>query len=182
MRSNFWVCGVIAVVAVSAAQASTGVTTSSLVGRWQTTRTCRGLVEALSKSGLTPLAPAIVGDYFPNQTPAALAKKKNVCTGAKPQLHSHFFASSGKFGSLDQHGKQVDDGSYHLLTGNTVKINDGRFRFRIQGGTLMLTPVVAAAQRQAALAKPLEFNTAGWMVAVSYRGHSWRRVACGSWC
>ena len=123
-----------------------------------------------------------MGDYFPNQQPTDLAKKRNICDGAKPQLHSHFFTVDGKFGSLDQHGKQVDDGTYKLLSTNTVKINDGTFRFRIQGKTLMLTPLLTSAEKQAALAKPLNFSTAGWMVAVSYLGRPWKRVACGTWC
>ena len=154
----------------------------ALVGRWQTSRTCEGLVVALAKFGLAALAPGVVGDYFPNQSPAELAKKTNVCAGSKPMLHSHFFAANGKWGSLDQHGNQVDNGTYHVLTANTLKINDGTFRFRIQGKTLMLTPLITAAEKQAALAKPLNFSTAGWMVAVSYWGHAWRQVPCGSRC
>jgi hypothetical protein len=124
----------------------------------------------------------VVGDYFPNVQPTTLAKKKNVCAGAKPQIHSHFFTADGKFGSLDQHGTQVDDGTYRLLSTDTVKINDGTFRFRIQGKTLMLTPLLTTGEKQAALAKPLDFSTAGWMVAVSYLDHPGKRVACGSWC
>src|SRR2546425_442929 len=172
MRSRC-VMVIAAVVAAAAAQASTAAKPSPLVGRWQTVRTCQGLVDDLRKARLTPIAPAVVGDYFPTQTPAALARKKSICAGAKPQRHSHFYTGDGKFGSLDQHGKQVDDGSYQLLNANTVKINDGTFRFRIQGKTLMLTPLLAAAAKQAALAKPLDFSTAGWMVAVSYFGHPW---------
>jgi len=37
------------------------------------------------------------------------------------------------------------------------------------------------ALKHEALADPLNFHTAGWMVAVAYSGHSWRHVACG-WC
>ena len=181
MRSRY-VMVAAAVIAAAAAQASTAAKSSPLVGRWQTVRTCQGLVDALRKTSLTPLAPAVIGDYFPTQTPADIAKKPNICTDAKPQRHSHFFTADGKFGSLDQSGKQVDDGSYQLLSASTVKINDGTFRFRIQGKTLMLTPLLTAAEKRAALAKPLDFSTAGWMVAVSYFGHPWRRVACGSWC
>lgn len=155
--------------------------TSPLVGRWQTVRTCRGLVVALQKYGLSPLAPSVVGDYFPNTTPARLMKKTNVCSGAKAQRHSHFFTADGRFGSLDQHGRQVDDGTYRLITPTTVKINNGLFRFRIQNGTLALTPLLTKAQKKRALADPLKFSTAGWMVAVSYVG-SWRRVPCGRWC
>jgi len=156
--------------------------TSPLVGRWQTVRTCHGLVVALQKYGLGHLAPSVVGDYFPNRTPAQLAKKKNLCSGAKPQLHSHFFTADRKFGSLDQHSKQVDDGTYRLSTRATVKINDGLFRFRTESTSLVLTPLLTKTQKKQALANPLKFSTAGWMVAVSYVGHSWRRVSCGQWC
>jgi hypothetical protein len=66
--------------------------------------------------------------------------------------------------------------------GSTVKIGNGdtggSFRFRIQGKTLMLTP----ALKQAALAKPLDFSEAGWMVAVALNGKPWNRVACKQWC
>ena len=58
-------------------------------------RTCQNMVGALQAAGLRPLAPGVVGDYFPNQTPQQLAKKKNLCQGAKPQIHSHFFTADG---------------------------------------------------------------------------------------
>jgi hypothetical protein len=124
----------------------------------------------------------VVGDYFPGKTPSQLAKKKNVCAGAKLQLHSHFFTADGKFGSLDQHGKQVDDGSYSVRASSTVKINDGLFRFRVQTTGLTLAPLLTKAQKKQALANPLKFSTAGWMVAVSYVGHTWRSVPCDHWC
>jgi hypothetical protein len=155
---------------------------SPLVGRWQTVRTCHGLVAALQKYGLSRLAPSVVGDYFPSKTPAQLAKKTNVCAGAKPQLHSHFFTADGKFGSLDQHSKQVDDGSYSVITSSTVKINEGLFRFRVLGQELTLTPLLTKTQKRKALANPLKFSTAGWMVAVSYVGHNWHSVPCDQWC
>jgi hypothetical protein len=172
----------VALTVAGVSVSSTGAAGSPLVGRWQTVRTCQGLVVALKKSGLSPLAPGVVVDYFPNQSPAQLAKKTNLCSGAKPQLHSHFFTADRKFGSLDQHGKQVDDGSYQMLTSTTVKINDGKFRFRIVGKTLMLTPLLTSAENRQALANPLKFSTAGWMVAVAYPGHMWRRAPCGQWC
>ena len=77
-----------------------------------------------------------------------------------------------------------DDGTYHV-SGSTLTISNadvaGSFRFRIQGKTLMLTPLLTPALKHEALADPLNFHTAGWMVAVAYSGHSWRHVACG-WC
>ena len=102
---------------------SVSAKSSPIVGRWQMIRTCQNVVGALKAAGLRPLAPAVVGDYFPNQTPQQLAKKKSLCQGAKPQIHSHFFTADGKFGSLDQRGEQVDDGTYQV-SGSTLKIGN----------------------------------------------------------
>jgi hypothetical protein len=177
-------CGAfVAAGSQGAAAGSDGTTgSSSIVGRWQTERTCQGLVVALKQVGLGPLAPVVVGDYFPDQSPQDLAAKTDICKGAKPQIHDHFFTSDGRFGSIDQYGQQVDDGNYQV-SGSTLTINgDGLFQFTIQGGTLMLTPLLTPALKQEALADPLNFHLADWMVAVAYGGHPWKRVACGEWC
>ena len=50
------------------------------------------------------------------------------------------------------------------------------------GKTLMLTPLLTSALKREALADPLDFHAAGWMVAVAYSGHAWKRVACAKWC
>lgn len=157
-----------------------------IVGRWQMVRTCQSIVVALKAAGLGPVAPGVVGgDYFPNQTPQKLSKKRNLCQGAKPQIHSHFFTANGMFGSVDQHGEQVDDGPYQI-TDSTLNIGNsdvsGSFRFRIQGKTLMLRPLLTPALKREALADPLNFHDAGWMVAVAVTGKPWNRVACRTWC
>ena len=153
-----------------------------LVGRWSRVRTCQELVDALAKVGLRATAPAAVGDFFPGSTPQQLAQKTNICDGAAPQVHSHFFTRDRRFGSLDQNGQQVDDGRFHI-NGHTLRINAGTFRYRIRNGKrLNLTPVITAAARREALADPLQFSVAVWMVAVAYPGHTWKRVACNGWC
>ena len=176
---------VTATCAVALAASTVFAKSSPVVGRWQTIRTCQDIVGALQAAGLRPLAPGVVGEYFPNQTPQQLAAKKNLCKGAKPQAHSHFFTAAGTFGSVDQRGEQVDDGNYQV-TGSTLKIGNsdvgGSFRFRVQGKTLMLRPILTPALKQAALANPLDFSVAGWMVAVALNGKPWNRVACKSWC
>jgi len=154
----------------------------SIVGRWQQSHTCDQLVSALNALGLAELAPGVVGDYFPDQTPAQLAAKPDICSGALPQLHSHFFTASGLFGSLDQFQNQVDDGTYVVVDSNTFMIGDATFDDSIHGGTLTLTPRITSQQRRVALRHPWEFSTAGWMVAVSYPGTTWNRVACQGWC
>ena len=183
MRSMYVLSALVAVLLVGAQ--SGGAKPSPIVGRWQTVRTCQDMVGALKAAGLRTLGPGEVGDYFPNQTPQQLAKKKNLCQGAKPQLHSHFFTANGAFGSLDQHGQQVDDGTYQV-NGSTLKISNndvsGSFGFRLQGKTLMLRPLLTPALKREALADPLNFHPAGWMVGVALNGKPWKRVACRTWC
>ncbi len=175
------VLGAVFTALLLAFQDSVSAKSSPIVGRWQMVRTCQKMVGALQAVGLRPLAPVVVSDYFPNQTPQQLAKKKSLCQGAKPQIHSHFFTAGGKFGSVDQHGEQVDDGTY-TVSGSTLMIGPGSFRFRIQGKTLMLKPLLTSALKQEALADPLGFHAAGYMVAVAVPGHPWNRVACRTWC
>lgn len=69
----------------------------SLVGRWSRVHRCQELVNALKKAGLGATAPAAVGDFFPGSTPKQLAKKPDICKGAKPMVHSHFFAKDRRF-------------------------------------------------------------------------------------
>jgi hypothetical protein len=154
-----------------------------IVGRWEQVHTCTELMTALHKAGLAPLAPAMVGDYFPGSSPQQLAKKNDVCQGATPQRHSHFFTQSGQFGSLDQDGNQVDDGTYNVVNGHTIDIGSAAFHYRvIDGKTLVLHAVIHASAKHQALSSPLEFTTAGWQVAVTYEGHPWTRVPCAGWC
>lgn len=155
---------------------------ASIVGRWQQSHTCDELVSALNALGLGALAPGVVGDYFLDQTPEELAAKPDICSGARPQLHSHFFTASGLFGSLDQFQNQVDDGTYVIVDSDTFRMGDATFDYSIHGSTLTFTPIITDRQRREALRHPWEFSSAGWMVAVSYPGTTWNRVACQGWC
>jgi hypothetical protein len=177
-------CAVPATHALLASQTvSRAGATDTIVGRWEAIRKCDDVVRALNEQGLGALAPSVVGDYFPNATYEELAAKDDVCSGAKPQIHYHFFTADGFFGSLDQHENQVDDGTYTIVDSNTIRIGDDAvFDFRIQGATLQLTPRITEAQRQYALAHPTEFTTAAWMVAVAVQGIKWKHVPCQGWC
>lgn len=155
----------------------------SLVGRWSRVHRCQELVNALKKAGLGATAPAAVGDFFPGSTPKQLAKKPDICKGAKPMVHSHFFAKDRRFGSLDQNGNQVDDGRYRIISRHTFRIGRSTFHYRIsERKRLGLNPVITAAARRQALAHPLQFSAAVWMVSVAYPGHTWKRVPCNGWC
>ena len=163
--------------------ATTKTATRALVGRWKQVHTCEQLVRALAKEGLKAIAPAMIGDYFPGTSPKQLAKKPDVCSGAKPQAHYHFFDAAGQFGSLNQNEEQVDENTYEIVDGTTLRIGRGEFRYRIaNGNTLMLEPVIPKSERRRALAQPLKFSPAGWQVSVSYPGHPWKRVECDGWC
>lgn len=155
---------------------------SQLVGRWEQVHTCATLVASLQDAGLGKIAPAVAGDYFPNSSPKELAAKNDVCSGAKPQRHAHFFTEDGAFGSLDQNDQQVDDGSYTIVDDHVVQIGDGLFEYTINDDTLALRPTIHSSALAQALDHPLAFSVAGWQVAVSYGGQPWKRVDCDGWC
>jgi hypothetical protein len=145
------------------------------------------MVQALDQAGLRELAPSVVGDYFPDNKPQELARKADVCQGAKPQQHSHFFTKDGKFGSVDQTEQQVDDGRYRVVDERTFRLGSGRhtetFHYRIVGGNqLTMEPAIPARSKRAALANPFEFSLAGHAAAVAYTGHTWKRVDCAGFC
>ena len=170
-------------------QPVTATAASPLVGRWARVVTCQELVAELRKADLGVIAQyAWVGQTsstgessFKPGSPKPT--KAHPCTGAIPRLHSHFFDASGRFGSLDWKGGQVDDGSYHIVKGTTFKIGPTSFHFRIlHGNTLMLSPVLTRAMVRLAVAHPQKFSSAFWAVSVAYAGHTWKRVRCNGWC
>jgi hypothetical protein len=169
---------------------ATGTTNSgpTLVGRWERVNECPELVKALDEAGLGAIAPSVVGDYFPEASSKQLAAKNDVCMGAEPFVHSHFFSEAGTFGSLDENKQQVDDGSYEAVDSQTFRISSGpsggsvEFRYEIDNDTLTLSPVITKRMLKQALANPLEFSDAGWSVSVAYPGQTWRRVDCAGWC
>jgi hypothetical protein len=157
---------------------------ATLVGRWQRTTSCQELVDALDKAGMRALAPgALSGSGLVSGSAAQLAHRTDICKGATPRVHSHFFTDSGAFGSVDWNNQQVDDGSYKIMDDHTLVIGKTTFHYRIEGGdTLTLDPVIPAASRRRALAHPQKFSAAAWSVTVAYPGMSWERVSCSGWC
>jgi hypothetical protein len=142
---------------------------SPLVGEWRRVTTCQELVGALEQAGLGDVAPqAVAGNGFVRGTPEQLGKKDNICEGAVPREHSHFFTEWGTFGSLDWNGEQVDDGVYEIVDEGTFTIGDATFRFEIEDDTIQFEPVLPDDCSDS-------FDCA-WMVSVAYAGHSWERV------
>jgi hypothetical protein len=164
-------------------------TTSRLVGQWQRETTCQELVADLRRAGLgATVAQAWVGQtsstgessFKPGSPKPTLA---HPCTGAIPRRHSHFFTTSGRFGSLDWKGGQVDDAPYRIVNAHTAQIGSGTphalFRFTIRGGRMLsLSPMLTQAMIRQANAHPMQFSSAFWAVTVAYAGHTWKRVPC----
>lgn len=171
--------------ATSSTIAGTTTATPTIVGRWKRVNKCPQLVKALDNAGLGAIAPAVVGDYFPGINVKQLAQKDDLCEGAKPFVHYHFFDDAGRFGSLDENENQVDDGNYEIIDSKTFRIGSSPgvvFHNHIQGDTMTLSPVLTPAMTKQALAHPLDFSDAGWAIAVTYPGEVWKRVSCGNWC
>ena len=165
------------------AAAARTVGTPAFVGRWSRVTTCQEIVAMLMKAGLGAAAPAMLaGNGLVSGTPQQLAKKPNICAGARPRVHYHYFTKDGRFGSLDWNEEPVDDGRYRVVDARTFRIGQALFRYRVSGNQLALTPVITAAAKRQALAKPLDFSTAGWQIAVAFPGHTWKRVPCKGWC
>ena len=158
---------------------------SPLVGQWERITKCQELVADLKRSGLgATVAQAWVGQtsstgessFRPGSPEPTRAYP---CRGAIARKHSHFFTTSGNFGSLDWRGGEVDDGSYRIANPTTVKINGVSFHFAVKDdNTLSLAPVLTRAMIRRAVAHPAGFTPAVWAVTVAYAGHTWKRVAC----
>jgi len=158
----------------------------TLVGRWERVNECPQLVKAFEQAGLGDIAAGYLGDYFPDTTPKELARKDDLCEGADPIVHSHFFTDTGAFGSLTEDLEQVDDGMYETTDDRTFVISkefpDMTFHYRIEGDNLFLTPVLTQTLKRQAESHPLDFTAAGWAITMSYPGHAWKRVDCAGWC
>lgn len=180
-------------VSTAGSPSSSAVPADALVGRWRSERTCQELLDALDKAGLGALAPWMVGEYA-SGTPALLAQRKDICQGAKPSVHYHFFTADGRFGSLDAQENQVDDGTYRITGPDSVDIPRGPpdfpatvhvvFGYTITGGDkLTLEPILPSSLKRKALADPPAFSAAGWAFGMSLGpSHVWMRVPCAGWC
>jgi hypothetical protein len=95
-------------------------------------------------------------------------------------------SSPTEFGSLDENGERVDDGTYRFIDGDTFRIDSEKsvtFDYQIESGNrLSLEPVITPQMRREALADPLEFSAAGWALSVAIPGQTWKRVACDGAC
>jgi hypothetical protein len=162
-----------------AAPASATPPEQSLVGTWERVTHCQDYVRALTAAGFGE-ATLNAASEFVHVTPPGVADAEHPCRGALPRRHSHFFTPDGQFGSLDEFGNQVDEGTYEIIGNDTLVIPYGfeegppilvTFHFRIHGNTIAFDPVI-----------PSDCSTsrcreaAAWSITVALAGRTWRRA------
>ena len=142
-----------------------------LVGEWARTLECSELAAAYADAGLQAYMQEMIwGAFFWPQVQSAGEldfDPKDPCKGAEPRLHSHFFTADGAFGSRDEKGEEVDNGTYQIVRENRLVINDVMFRYRIRGDAITFDPVTPECTPCFAHA---------WGVAVASPGGEWDRV------
>jgi hypothetical protein len=157
--------------------AADGLAASDLVAEWQRVTTCEERVQALRRAGLGRFAAehAAGEGWIPGVTsPDQLEDPHQPCLGAVPLVHSHFFTEDGLFGSRDDAGNQVDDGTYRLPDDHTVVVTKEfgivTFDFQIRNDALFLYPRLPECVKTGCFA-------AQWAVSVAYPGLPWKRAS-----
>jgi hypothetical protein len=166
-------------VAALAGSALAAPPVNSIAGTWQRVIHCQDVVRALTAAGFGDNALDAAGEFV-HVTSEGVADAANPCRGALPERHSHFFTADGQFGSLDENGDQVDEGTYEIVAPGTLVMPYGfehgppipvTFHFRIHGNTISFDPVIpndcSTSQCREATA---------WSVTVALSGKTWRRV------
>lgn len=144
-----------------------------LVGEWERETRCDEIAVALQEAGLEQWIPDVAAGFVPGATgPDAIDDPADPCRDAVPLRHSHFFTAEGQFGSRDENGDQVDDGTYRIVDEGTFVVSkefpDVTFHYAIDGDSITFEPVMPAC-------RPDCFEAA-WSVSVAFPGHPWRRV------
>jgi hypothetical protein len=147
-----------------------------IVGNWERETTCEQRVKALKDAGLGEFAVehAAGEGWIPGVTdPDQIKDPDRPCEGAVPLKHGHFFTEDGAFGSTDNEGDVVDDGTYRVVDKDTIVVNKefGKvtFDYRVRGDSLFLDPVLPECARNGCF-------DAQWAVSVAYPGLPWKRV------
>ena len=150
----------------------------ALVGEWAGVHNCDRIAALLHDAGLDVfIRPTIVGNgLLPGvDDPEDVRDFEHPCLGAIELAHSHFFTAAGLFGSRDQNGQQVDDGTWTSVDDATFRIGDrptDLFRYAIVGDELTMEPV----SLEPCSPNPADWCQAGWKLMVAMPGTAWTRV------
>jgi hypothetical protein len=157
---------------IASASATPGANT--IVGEWQRSPTCQELVQALTQAGFGDFAAEAVGGAALLTTPENVPAKdpKHPCADAAgPILHSHKFWEDGTFNSYNQFGRQVDDGTYKIVDGDTILFAGFHVDYKIDGNTIVFSFTVP----KSCTSKECRAQAA-YAINVFYPGKSWERV------
>jgi Tol biopolymer transport system component len=152
--------------------------TANLTGEWSRETRCEEIVAALRAAGFSQDSMLeYAAAFVPGASVGAdIVDPGTPCSGAVPLRHSHFFTNDGRFGSRDENGVQVDDGTYKIIDSRTVVISNAfggetqrrvTFHYQIDGDTITFEPVIPDC-------RPDCFE-AIWSVTVAYPGLPWVR-------
>ena len=145
--------------------------TPAIVGEWQRLQKCSELVGNLQKAGLKNWVLEFVAEdgWIPGIAKADQIKDPaHPCRGAVARNHSHFFTAAGEFGSRDDKGQQVDEGTYQPVDDDTISIGAVKFNYKVTGDSLRVTPEIPTCRP--------DCWEAAWSVAVAFQGYDWRRI------
>ena len=145
----------------------------SIVGEWVGIHDCDRIVTLLHDAGLDEFIAEQVFELVPGlDSPEEFEARADPCEGAEQREHSHFFTADGSFGSRDERGQQVDEGTYELVGDDVVVINGSLFHYRIDGDSLYLTP--DPVDTSGCTSRMCRFEPV-WVLTVAMPGMAWTR-------
>lgn len=170
MRRSSFSLAVLAVLTMATSADSSD--RNPVLGTWTAVTTCSAQYDALMKfPGLRKYASEMVvgNGFIPGvRQVGQLKDPARPCLGAVPRKHSHFFTKTGRFGSLDWRGEQVDDGSYTTDGANRIVIRKEfpsvTFMYTVRARTITFTPLIA---------KSCSTFRCAWSLSMAIPGTRW---------
>jgi hypothetical protein len=155
--------------------ATTTAGAADIVCEWARETRCEEIVAALAAAGFDDAIPEFAYGFVPGADSADdIADPDEPCAGAVPLRHSHFFTADGRFGSRDENGDQVDNGTYAITDDGTFVIasecdciGEVTFHYDIDGDEILFEPVMPECAPQC--------FAAVWSISVAYPGRPWTR-------
>lgn len=167
-----------AAATASAPPGPAGTPTGAITGTWTRLQSCEEQLAAFKSAGLDDQAGTmVVGNWVGEDETRAPGDE---CAGARPpEEHSHFFTTTGMFGSIDANGVQVDDGDYLLVDGDTLAFPSHAQEFGYAGQILVDFAVIeTTATFQVVLPASCEGTCRvayGWAMSAFFGPKEWTR-------
>ncbi|MBA3703777.1 MAG: hypothetical protein H0W79_13360 [Rubrobacteraceae bacterium] len=158
-----------------------------LVGDWRRKRTCEEYVRRLKQAGLadqTPDHEALLAEFGAGEPDQGSQGSDGRCQGVNGRLaHDHIFYRDGRFASVDNNGRFVDDDRYMLTNDHTIVFPNSRnesfppvtahFRFSDDLNTVTFDLVLPKNLDECSVRCRGAY---GWAVSVFFSGLPWHRV------